>query len=175
MSKRFFLFVFVSTYSTVHYLLIFILFSFFSVYYLRNEGEYNFFLFIVITCIATDIGGYIFGNIFKGPKLTKISPNKTYAGMLGSFVLALIFGFVFYKNLDHLGLKILNISTLQIIIFTILISFFSQIGDLIISYFKRKAKIKNAGNIIPGHGGLLDRIDGMLLAFPSIFIILKII
>ncbi len=155
--------------------LIFILFSFFSVYYLRNEGEYNFFLFIVITCIATDIGGYIFGNIFKGPKLTKISPNKTYAGMLGSFVLALIFGFVFYKNLDHLGLKILNISTLQIIIFTILISFFSQIGDLIISYFKRKAKIKNAGNIIPGHGGLLDRIDGMLLAFPSIFIILKII
>ena len=95
--------------------------------------------------------------------------------MLGSFVLALIFGFVFYKNLDHLGLKILNISTLQIIIFTILISFFSHIGDLIISYFKRKAKIKNAGNIIPGHGGLLDRIDGMLLAFPSIFIILKII
>ena len=89
--------------------LIFILFSFFSVYYLRNEGEYNFFLFIVITCIATDIGGYIFGNIFKGPKLTKISTNKTYAGMLGSFVLALIFGFVFYKNLDHLGLKILNI------------------------------------------------------------------
>ena len=153
----------------------FILFSFYSVYYLRNYGEYNIFLFILISCIATDIGGYSFGKFFKGPKLTKISPNKTYAGMFGSFIMTLIFGFIFYNNLDLLQLNIMNLSILQIIIYSLIISLLSQIGDLTISFFKRKAKIKNTGNLIPGHGGLLDRIDGMLLVFPSVYIILKII
>ena len=153
----------------------FILFSFYSVYYLRNYGEYNIFLFILISCIATDIGGYSFGKVFKGPKLTKISPNKTYAGMFGSFIMTLIFGFIFYNNLDLLQLNIMNLSILQIIIYSLIISLLSQIGDLTISFFKRKAKIKNTGNLIPGHGGLLDRIDGMLLVFPSVYIILKII
>ena len=154
---------------------IFILFSFYSVYYLRNYGEYNIFLFILISCIATDIGGYSFGKVFKGPKLTKISPNKTYAGMFGSFIMTLIFGFIFYNNLDLLQLNIMNLSILQIIIYSLILSLLSQIGDLTISFFKRKAKIKNTGNLIPGHGGLLDRIDGMLLVFPSVYIILKII
>ena len=153
----------------------FILFSFYSVYYLRNYGEYNIFLFILISCIATDIGGYSFGKVFKGPKLTKISPNKTYAGMFGSFIMTLIFGFIFYNNLDLLQLNIMNLSILQIIIYSLILSLLSQIGDLTISFFKRKAKIKNTGNLIPGHGGLLDRIDGMLLVFPSVYIILKII
>tara|TARA_Y100001936_G_scaffold210002_1_gene216524 strand:+ start:336 stop:977 length:642 start_codon:yes stop_codon:yes gene_type:complete len=153
----------------------FILFSFYSVYYLRNYGEYNIFLFILISCIATDIGGYSFGKVFKGPKLTKISPNKTYAGMFGSFIMTLIFNLIFYNNLDLLKFKIMNLSTLEIIIYSIIISLLSQIGDLTVSFFKRKAKIKNTGNLIPGHGGLLDRIDGMLLAFPSVYIILKII
>jgi phosphatidate cytidylyltransferase len=153
----------------------FIIFSFYSVYYLRNQGEYNFFLFIVLSCIATDIGGYLFGKTFKGPKLTKISPNKTYAGMFGGFIMTIIIGFLFYNNLKFLDLDISNISTSEIIIYSLIISLFSQIGDLSVSFFKRKAKINNTGNLIPGHGGLLDRIDGMLLAFPSIYIVLKII
>ena len=152
-----------------------IIFSFYFVYYLRNQGEFNFFLFIVISCIATDIGGYLFGKFFKGPKLNRISPNKTYAGMLGSFIMTVIFGLLFYNNLNYLELTKSDISTFTIIIYSITISLFSQIGDLTISFFKRRAKIKNTGNLIPGHGGLLDRIDGMLLAFPSIYLILKII
>tara|TARA_B100002052_G_C15815167_1_gene567842 strand:+ start:416 stop:1057 length:642 start_codon:yes stop_codon:yes gene_type:complete len=152
-----------------------IIFSFYCVYYLRNQGEFNFFLFIVISCIATDIGGYLFGKFFKGPKLTRFSPNKTYAGMLGSFIMTVIFGLLFYNNLNYLELTKSDISTFTIIIYSITISLFSQIGDLTISFFKRRAKIKNTGNLIPGHGGLLDRIDGMLLAFPSIYLILKII
>ena len=153
----------------------FIIFSFYSVYYLRNYGEYNFFLFIVISCIATDIGGYLFGKTLKGPKLTKISPNKTYAGMFGSFIMTIITGFLFYNNLNFLELDMINISTFEIIIYSLIISLFSQIGDLSVSFFKRKTKLKNTGNLIPGHGGLLDRIDGMLLAFPSMYIVLKII
>ena len=152
-----------------------IIFSFYFVYYLRNQGEFNFFLFIVISCIATDIGGYLFGKFFKGPKLNRISPNKTYAGMLGSFIMTVLFGLLFYNNLNYLELTKSDISTFTIIIYSITISLFSQIGDLTISFFKRRAKIKNTGNLIPGHGGLLDRIDGMLLAFPSIYLILKII
>ena len=95
--------------------------------------------------------------------------------MFGGFIMTIIIGFLFYNNLKFLDLDISNISTSEIIIYSLIISLFSQIGDLSFSFFKRKAKIKNTGNLIPGHGGLLDRIDGMLLAFPSIYIVLKII
>ena len=123
-------------------------------------------LFVILICVSTDIGGYIFGKIFKGPKLTKISPNKTYAGMIGGYFLSFLF-------LIILGLyfeQYVILSTQNFII-TFLISSVSQIGDLILSYFKRKSKIKNTGNIIPGHGGLLDRIDGMIFSFPAFYII----
>ena len=123
------------------------------------------FLIVTITCILTDIGGYIFGKLFKGPKLTKISPNKTYAGMIGSFILSICFvPFIFKLNLIN------EKGILSIIFLIIIISSVSQIGDLILSYFKRKAKVKNTGKILPGHGGLLDRIDGMLFAFPIAYI-----
>ena len=154
----------------VYYLpgFIFIFFSLYTFYYFRVEGEYNFFLLILLTCISTDIGGYVFGKVFKGPKLTKISPNKTYSGMFGSFLLSLILAIIY---LYFVGIKF----STQVIIFILLISFVSQVGDLIISFFKRKSKIKHTGKILPGHGGLLDRIDGMIFAFPFMYILLKII
>ena len=128
-------------------------------------------LFITIICISTDIGGYLFGKIFKGPKLTKISPKKTYAGVFGSFFLPLILGLVVYEYqyTDQIPDK-----GLYFLIIILFISLISQIGDLIISYFKRKAKIKDTGKILPGHGGLLDRIDGIIFVFPFFYLIIVI-
>ena len=154
---------------------IFIIFSFYTFYFFRNEGDYKIFLLIIITCIATDIGGYIFGKIFKGPKLTKISPNKTYAGMFGSFLLSIIFASIYFNNISFFHLAEEGELGIQLMIIVLLISIASQVGDLTISFFKRKSKIKNTGKIIPGHGGLLDRIDGMIFAFPFMFILTKII
>ena len=149
--------------------IIFLIFSFFSAFYIRENIGLLFFLFIILICIFTDIGGYVFGKVFKGPKLTKISPNKTYSGVIGGFLTSLSVGLFFlqYTNIDFLGSESSNI--LLAILF---ISFISQLGDLIISYFKRKAKLKNTGNILPGHGGLLDRIDGMIFVIPTIFILI---
>ncbi len=149
--------------------ILFLIFSFYSAYYLRNEisGNYLYFLIILFICIFTDIGGYVFGNIFKGPKLTKISPNKTYAGVFGGYFCSIIFLYFF---LDYLKEELVN---MNIFFFTIAISTISQLGDILISYFKRKSKIKNTGKIIPGHGGLLDRIDGIIFAFPASFLIFK--
>ena len=147
----------------------FLLFSFYTAFEIR--GNYNFenFLLIITICIFTDIGGYVFGKAFKGPKLTSISPKKTYSGVFGSFLLSLIAGLVFTHHL-YIDLKILN-EDLVLFIFILFISLISQLGDLIISYFKRKAKLKNTGKIIPGHGGILDRIDGMIFVFPICYLI----
>ncbi len=166
------------SFKRVYYLpgFIFIFFSIYTFYILRNEEYYSFFWLIFLTCIATDLGGYIFGKIFKGPKLTKISPNKTYAGMLGGFILSLIFASIYLNNLSFFSPENNEKEVgLQIIITVLSISFISQVGDLIISFFKRKSKIKNTGKIIPGHGGILDRIDGMIFAFPYVFFLIKIV
>ena len=154
--------------------IIFLLFSFYVAYKVREGESFKLFLFIVIICISTDIGGYIFGKIFKGPKLTKISPKKTYAGVIGSFLLSLITGLTFIHYFVKDPTK-LNIEGLPILLMILFVSFVSQIGDLIISYFKRKSKLKDTGKIIPGHGGLLDRIDGLIFVFPAIFILVLII
>ena len=145
------------------YGLVFLIFSFFTFYKL----SINFFLvfFVILVCIATDIGGYFFGKIFKGPKLTKISPNKTYAGMIGGYFLTLLILTIVIDLINYSG------SIIFLFLITILISTISQIGDIIVSYFKRKSNIKNTGNIIPGHGGLLDRIDGMIFAFPTSYLL----
>ena len=153
--------------------IIFLLFSFYAAYEVRGGESFNFFLFIVIICISTDIGGYAFGKIFKGPKLTKISPKKTYAGVIGSFLLSLITGLTFIHYFGN-PTK-LNTEPLPILLIILFISFVSQTGDLIISYFKRKSKLKDTGKIIPGHGGLLDRIDGLIFVFPALFILVLII
>ena len=114
---------------------------------------------ILFGCIASDIGGFIFGKIFKGPKLTKISPNKTYSGSIGSIVLTLITVSILF----YYFLKIFNLDT---IILALVVSIFCQLGDLLFSLLKRKAKIKDTGNILPGHGGVLDRLDGIYLGIP---------
>ena len=148
---------------------IFIVISFYTIFKIRNEFDRDYFhlLLVVIICVSTDIGGYVFGNIFKGPKLTKISPKKTYSGVIGSFLLSLIFTNLF---LDFLS----NVETFEftkeMFLFILLVSLVSQIGDIIISFFKRKSKIKNTGIIIPGHGGILDRIDGMIFALPFAYV-----
>ena len=147
---------------------IFLFFSFYTAFEYRENENYKDFLFIISICILTDIGGYIFGKIFKGPKLTQISPKKTYAGVFGSFFLPLILGLVVYEHqyTDQIPAK-----GLYFLIIVLFISLISQIGDLIISFFKRKAKIKDTGKILPGHGGLLDRIDGMIFVFPICYLI----
>ena len=162
--------------------IIFLILSFYSAYYFRNEfyGDYLYFIMILFICIFTDIGGYVFGKFFKGPKLTKISPKKTYSGAIGGYLFSIIFITLFFYNLDFVS-DITNINTItqeisiKIFIITILISTVSQFGDIVVSYFKRKSNLKDTGKLIPGHGGLLDRIDGMLFAFPASLLIFKIL
>ena len=157
--------------------IIYIFISFYSAYFLRFNNNFLIFLFVTLICIFTDIGGYVFGNLFKGPKLTKISPKKTFSGLFGGFFMPIIFFLplniaeVPFLNQPDLLNTISNSSFYYIII--LFISAASQLGDILISYFKRLAKVKDTGKIIPGHGGLLDRIDGMLLAFPVAFFIFK--
>ena len=153
---------------------IFFMFSFYSVYELRNNfsGEYFYILLVTIICVGTDIGGYLFGKTFKGPKLTKISPNKTYSGMFGGFFLSLIFAYIYINNSNFIQTKIET--SIEFFVIILFISTISQLGDIIISYFKRLSKIKNTGKIIPGHGGLLDRIDGMIFAFPFSYLIFNL-
>ena len=140
-------------------------------YLLRENFGLYIFIFVIMICIFTDIGGYVFGKIFKGPKLTKISPNKTYSGVFGSFLLSLVSG-IFYVN--YLSISSLPINSIfRVSILILIISLISQVGDLIISYFKRKAKIKNTGKILPGHGGLLDRVDGIIFAIPASYLLLN--
>jgi len=118
-------------------------------------------LYLFSICICSDVGGLLFGKIFKGKKLTKISPNKTISGSVGSFILSLCLVPIFYFLLiDEFS------NLLDLILLAIFVSFLCQLGDLFISFLKRKAKVKDTGDILPGHGGLLDRIDGMILAIP---------
>ena len=149
--------------------IIFLFISFYTTLEIRKNYNLNDFLLIITICIFTDIGGYLFGNIFKGPKLTRISPKKTYSGVFGGFLLSLIAGLIF-TNYFFIEKKIFN-EDLFLLIIILFISMISQIGDLIISFFKRKAKLKDTGKIIPGHGGLLDRIDGMIFVFPIFYLI----
>ncbi len=117
-------------------------------------------LYSVLVSILSDIGGLVFGKAFKGKKLTKISPNKTISGSIGSFIFSLILLPLFYEEL-------ISYNLFSLFIITIIISLTSQLGDLFISYLKRKAKVKDTSNILPGHGGFLDRIDGIIFAAPT--------
>jgi len=135
----------------------------------RSESPI-FFLYIISICFFTDIGGYIFGKIIGGKKLSKISPNKTIAGAIGSFIFSII-PLIIALNFNFLDLEF----NLTNIIFCLLISLISQIGDLFISLIKRKAEIKDTGNLLPGHGGILDRMDGIIFAVPFSYILIKLL
>ena len=150
--------------------IVFLFLSFYSAFEIRGDQNLIDFLFIITVCIFTDIGGYIFGKVFKGPKLTRISPKKTYAGVFGGFLLSMVAGLVF-NNYLYIDQKIFYEDSILFALI-LFISLISQLGDLIISYFKRKAKIKDTGKILPGHGGLLDRIDGMIFVFPVCYLII---
>ena len=116
-------------------------------------------LYSVLVAIMSDIGGLVFGKIFKGKKLTKISPNKTISGSIGSLIFSMLLILLNYDNL-------FNKNLLSIFVITIVISAISQLGDLFISFLKRKARVKNTSDILPGHGGILDRIDSIIFAIP---------
>ena len=116
-------------------------------------------IYSILVSVITDIGGLLIGRTIKGKKLTKISPKKTISGSIGSFLFSLVLVPLFYK-------EFLNYSILYLVVITLLISLTSQAGDIFISYIKRKAKVKDTSDILPGHGGLLDRIDGIIFALP---------
>ena len=167
----------------------------FSTFALRGESLESviFFIIILCICICSDTGGYVFGNTIGGKKLTKISPNKTISGSLGSFIFSLLplFLFNFQNYFDShfdLDFKVFNWAfvsvpseyetfnfeiSLKSILFCLIISLSCQLGDLFISYFKRLNNVKDAGTVLPGHGGLLDRIDGIIFAIPTAFILIK--
>ena len=127
-----------------------------------TEKKETFYLIVAI-CISTDVGGYVFGKIFKGRKLSRISPNKTYSGLFGSYLLSVIISLYLFKNIYEIS---------ELVLFSLIISSISQAGDLFISFLKRKAKLKDTGSIFPGHGGMLDRFDGLIFAVPLGLVIL---
>jgi len=128
---------------------------------IRTEYNENIILILLSVCIFSDIGGYIVGKSIGGPKLTTISPNKTISGAIGSILLAIIGTFSVNILLD-----VLDQGKIITYVWIIAMSIFCQIGDLFISFLKRKAKVKDTGNILPGHGGILDRVDGLIIAVP---------
>ena len=149
--------------SCFFYLLLFI-YSAYFIYEISLLGI----IIILSICIFSDIGGYVVGKTIGGKKLIKISPNKTISGTIGSFLFSLIpigIFFIIY-NYTNNSLFYLSEPLIEIIFFSLAISLICQLGDLLISYFKRKAKVKDTGTILPGHGGLLDRIDGIIFGMP---------
>ena len=134
----------------------------------NNSESITFFIIILCICIFSDIGGYVFGKVIGGKKLTKISPNKTISGSLGSFIFSILPVLLFnLQNYTGVSFGVLSIN----IALCLIVSLVCQLGDLLISYFKRLNKVKDTGTILPGHGGLLDRIDGLIFAIPTVYIL----
>ena len=138
---------------------------FFILYVKSIKPEFQMFIiYSLLVSITSDIGGFTFGKFFKGMKLTKISPNKTIAGSIGSFFFSIML-IPFFMSLNN------EYSFPYMIVITLLISIISQLGDLFISFLKRKAKVKDTSDLLPGHGGVLDRMDGIIFAIPLGFLL----
>ena len=153
--------------------------AFCSAYLLREKLSIEIFLFILIICVFTDLGGYVFGKILKGPKLTKISPKTCRCYRRVYFInnccvycskLIVVESSTVYFNFSIKAE--VNLASHKLFLFILYISLISQVGDLIISYFKRLAKVKDTGVLLPGHGGLLDRLDGIIFAIPMSYLLL---
>jgi phosphatidate cytidylyltransferase len=131
-----------------------------------NFEEFNLtFLWLIVLTWLSDIGGYIFGKLFGGPKLTQISPNKTWAGAIGSIILSQFAFLIFFLNSSYKF-------NINIIFMQLFLSIIGQFGDILMSYVKRKNNKKDTSNFIPGHGGFLDRVDGLIwiIIFGNFFI-----
>ena len=159
---------------TIFFLDSILILALFSIHYLREENLFSFYILIwvIILGVLSDIGGYVFGKIFKWKSLTKISPNKTFSGVLGSFVFSLFSLFFMEKFVvpDIIGINFLEPNFFFL---TIIFSLMAQTGDLAISYFKRLEKIKDTGKILPGHGGIFDRIDGLMFVVVLALVLYK--
>ena len=159
---------------TIFFLDLILILALFSIYYLREENLFSFYILIwvIILGILSDIGGYVFGKIFKWKRLTKISPKKTFSGVLGSFVFSLFSLFFMEKFVvpDIIGISFLEPNFFFL---AIMFSLMAQTGDLTISYFKRLEKIKDTGKILPGHGGIFDRIDGLMFVVVLALVLYK--
>ena len=132
-------------------------------------------IFVISICILSDTGGYFIGKLIGGKKLTKISPNKTISGSIGSFMFSLfpIIIFEVFTKLNFIS-DHTNNNISMLIYLCLSLSLICQLGDLFISYFKRKAKVKDTGSLLPGHGGLLDRIDGFIFVLPIAYLLDKL-
>jgi phosphatidate cytidylyltransferase len=159
---------------TIFFLDSILILALFSIYYLREENLFSFYILIwvIILGILSDIGGYTFGKIFRWKKLTKISPKKTFSGVLGSFVFSLFSLFFMEKFVvpDIIGISFLEPNFFFL---AVIFSLMTQMGDLTISYFKRLEKIKDMGKILPGHGGIFDRIDGLMFVVVLALVLYK--
>ena len=149
--------------STILFLDLILIVSLFSIFYLTENTKTTFviLLWVIVLCVCSDVGGYVFGKSFKWKKLTKISPKKTFSGVFGSFIFSILSIFII-NNLSITKSVELNLYEVKYFFLAIIFSLVAQIGDLIISYFKRLEKIKDTGKILPGHGGIFDRIDGLM-------------
>jgi phosphatidate cytidylyltransferase len=153
---------------------IFLIFSFYSFYFLRGDTEYSLVVlfWILTSTFLSDIGGYVFGKILKGRKLTKISPNKTYSGAIGSIVLScLSLPIINLLQIYSFKKLLVNFFELKFLLFAMIISLVCQLGDLFVSFLKRKNNLKNISNLLQGHGGILDRIDGLIFVLIFCFIL----
>ena len=160
--------------TTILFLDLILILSLYSIYYLSDLNEISFYilLWIIILVVCSDIGGYVFGKIFKWKKLTKISPRKTLSGVFGSFIFSLFS--VFIANAMFSSSQVIPIDFLdpKFFFLAIIFSLIAQAGDLTISYFKRIEKVKDTGKILPGHGGILDRIDGLMFVVILAFVLI---
>ena len=160
--------------TTILFLDLILILSLYSIYYLSDLNEISFYilLWIIILVVCSDVGGYVFGKIFKWKKLTKISPRKTLSGVFGSFIFSLFS--VFIANVMFSSNQVIPIDFLdpKFFFLAIIFSLIAQAGDLTISYFKRIEKVKDTGKILPGHGGILDRIDGLMFVVILAFVLI---
>ena len=160
--------------TTILFLDLILILSLYSIYYLSDLNEISFYilLWIIILVVCSDVGGYVFGKIFKWKKLTKISPRKTLSGVFGSFIFSLLS--VFIANVMFSSNQVFPIDFLdpKFFFLAIIFSLIAQVGDLTISYFKRIEKVKDTGKILPVHGGILDRIDGLMFVVIFTFILI---
>ena len=160
--------------TTILFLDLILILSLYSIYYLSDLNEISFYilLWIIILVVCSDIGGYVFGKIFKWKKLTKISPRKTLSGVFGSFIFSLFS--IFIADVMFSPNQVIPIDFLdpKFFFLAIIFSLIAQAGDLTISYFKRIEKVKDTGKILPGHGGILDRIDGLMFVVILAFVLI---